>query len=178
MLLVSVPLVKRASFTLAVKKNHTNLIRSHLPKKHVWSCQAAVKPLFSYLPRRKVPTCRSRLWTSPFLFFPSNLIYHTLSVFLPPPCLSVAPHRWSAFGFIMSQQVRQMTVINNQELRLWCDLCRTPLKFHVLQYAHREIAGHLFGKRWTWETGCNTDSAKTPPSAVYLQLVLKHMYQL
>lgn len=78
--------VKGASFTLTAffESNHTNLIRVVCPRSYS-GCWAAVRPLFPYLPWRKVLTYTSSLWNPPPPFppFPSNLIYHTLLVFLP-----------------------------------------------------------------------------------------------
>lgn len=130
--------VKGASYTLAAfsESNHTNLIRVVCPRS-CSRCWAAVRPLFPYLPRRKVLTCTSSLWTGPFFSSPLTSFTTLFLVSLPPShapptlCLSVATHQWSAFGFTTSQQVRQMTVINYKELLLWCHLSLTPVLCNV-----------------------------------------------
>lgn len=57
---------------------------------------------------------------------------------MPAPCLSVAAHQLPAFGFITSQQVRQMAVINYQEALLWCHLSLTQALCNVLYNALSE----------------------------------------
>ena len=109
------PRVKGASFfTLAAlsESNHTNLISVVCPKELLWlpACSEALVPLFA---PEKSSDVLERSLNRPFPFFPSNLIYHTL-------LLSVTAHQRPAFGFITSQQVRQMAAINYQEPLLQC----------------------------------------------------------
>lgn len=81
--------VKGASFSLAAlsESNHTNLIRSRLPKEllRLPGCSEALVPLFA--PEKGSDVHKQSL-NRPLLFFPSNLIYHTLLV-SPPHPLSV-----------------------------------------------------------------------------------------
>lgn len=77
--------VKGASYTLTAfsESNHTNLIRVVCPRS-CSRCWAAVRPLFPYLPRRKLLTCTSSLWTDPFFSSPLTSFTTLFWVSLPP----------------------------------------------------------------------------------------------
>lgn len=91
-------------------------------------CREALVPLFAL---QKDSDMHKQPLNWPLLVFPSNLIYHSLLVSLPLPCLSVVDHQWPDFGFITSQQVRQMTIINYKEPLLWCHLSLTPKVYFI-----------------------------------------------
>lgn len=66
------------------ESNHTNLIRVVCPRScsGCWACSEALVPQFA---PEKVSDVHKASLNWPLLFFPSNLIYHTLLVFPPVP---------------------------------------------------------------------------------------------